>query len=64
VYLNKYVTTCTVTKGTENEALLWKIAVLGMGKDPVGAGTFFPSPILVYYIPPCWKCLPARRNVK
>jgi hypothetical protein len=21
-----------------------------MGKDPVGAGTFCPSPILVYYI--------------
>jgi hypothetical protein len=26
-----------------------------MGKDPVGAGTFFPSPMLVYYIPPCRK---------
>ncbi len=35
-----------------------------MRKDPVGAGTFCPLPILIFYIPPCWKCLPAWRNVK
>ena len=35
-----------------------------MGKAPVGAGTFCPLTILVFYIPPCWKCLPAWRNVK
>jgi hypothetical protein len=46
----------TVTKANQNEALLWKIAVLGMKKPPVGPGTFFPSPILVFYIPPCRKC--------
>ncbi len=28
-------------------------------KPPVGAGTFCPAPILIFYIPPCWKCLPA-----
>jgi len=28
-------------------------------KTPVGAGTFCPPPILVFYIPPCRKCLPA-----
>jgi hypothetical protein len=27
-------------------------------KPPVGAGTFFPLHILVFYIPPCWKYLP------
>ncbi len=59
MYTVLYIVQYTVTKGTQNEALLWKIAVLGMGKDPVGAGTFCPSPILVFYIPPCWKCLPA-----
>jgi hypothetical protein len=37
----------TVTRATQNEALLWKVAVLGMKKPPVGAGTFCPSPILV-----------------
>jgi hypothetical protein len=54
----------TVTKANQNEALLWKVAVLGKEKPPVGAGTFFPSPTLVFYIPPCRKCLPAWRNVK
>jgi hypothetical protein len=54
-----YYVTYTVTKGTKNEALLWKIAVVGMG-----AGTFCPSPILVFYIPSSWKCLPAWRNAK
>jgi hypothetical protein len=42
-----------------NEAFLWKIAVLGMEKPPIGAGTFCPSPVLVLYIPPCRKCFPA-----
>jgi hypothetical protein len=28
-----------------------------MGKDPVGAGTFRPSHMLVFYIPPCRKVL-------
>jgi hypothetical protein len=52
-----------VTKANENEALLWKIAVLRK-KSPVGARTFCPSPILVFYIPSCWKCLPAWRKAK
>jgi hypothetical protein len=30
----------TVTKAAQNEALLWKVAVLGMVKPPVDAGTF------------------------
>jgi hypothetical protein len=54
----------TVTKGTQKEALLWKIAVLRMEKNPVGVGTFCPSLMLVFNIPPCWKCFPASRNVK
>jgi hypothetical protein len=54
----------TVTKANQNEALLWKVAVLGKEKPPVGAGTFFPSPTLVFYNPPCRKCLPEWRNVK
>jgi hypothetical protein len=33
-------------------------------KPPVGAGTFYPSPMLVFYIPPCWKRLRAWRNVR
>jgi hypothetical protein len=37
----------TVTRATQNEALLWKITVLGMKKPPVGAGTFYPLPILL-----------------
>ncbi len=45
----------TVTKATQNEALLWKIAVLGREKLPVGTGAFFPFPILAFYIPPCRK---------
>jgi hypothetical protein len=28
-------------------------------KTPVGAATFCPSPLLVFYIPPCRKCLSA-----
>jgi hypothetical protein len=28
-------------------------------KPPVGAGTFCPSPILAFYIPPCQKYLSA-----
>jgi len=39
-----------VTKTTQNEALLWKITVLGKDKNLVGAGTFYTSPILVIYI--------------
>ncbi len=56
--------TYTVTKANQNEALLWKVAVLGMEKPPVGVGTFCPSPMLAFYIPPCRKCPPAWRNVK
>jgi len=48
----------TVTRATQNEALLWKITVLGKKKLPVGGGTFCPLPILVFYILPCWKYLP------
>ena len=40
----------TVTKTTQNEALLWKITILGKDKILVGAGTFYTSPILVIYI--------------
>jgi hypothetical protein len=29
-----------------------------MKKPPVGAGTFFPLPILIFYILLCWKYLP------
>jgi hypothetical protein len=39
----------TVTKATQNEALLWKITVLGMTKSPVGAGKVCPLSILVFY---------------
>ena len=39
----------TVTKATQNEALLWKIVVLEREKSPFGAGTFCPSPILAFY---------------
>jgi hypothetical protein len=46
----------TVIKAYQNEALLWKIAVAGMKKPPVGPGTFFPSPMLVFYIPPFRIC--------
>jgi hypothetical protein len=48
----------TVTRATQNEALLWNIAGLGMKKTPVGAGTFCPLSILVFYISPCWIYLP------
>jgi hypothetical protein len=32
-------------------------------KTPVGDGTFCPSPILAFYIPPCRKCLSASGAV-
>jgi hypothetical protein len=51
----------TVGKANQNEALLWKIAVLGMKNTPVGDGNVFPSPMLAFYIPSCRKCLPALR---
>jgi hypothetical protein len=35
-----------------------------MEKPPVGAGTFCPLPLLVFYISPCRKTYPAWRNVK
>ena len=35
-----------------------------MGKDPVGAGTFCPSPMLVFYIPPCQKCQRRAKSFK
>jgi hypothetical protein len=38
--------TYTVTKTDQNEALRWKISVLGMKKPPVSAGTFCPLPLL------------------
>jgi hypothetical protein len=46
----------TVTKANQNEALLWKTAVLEMKKPPVVAGTFCPSTMLVFYIPSSQKC--------
>jgi hypothetical protein len=39
----------TVTKASQNEALLWKVEVLGMVKPPVDAGTFCPSPPFWYF---------------
>jgi hypothetical protein len=38
----------TVTKANQNEALLWKVAVLEMEKPPAGAGTFCPLPLLAF----------------
>jgi hypothetical protein len=29
-----------------------------MKKPPLGAGTFCPLPILIFYIDPCWEYLP------
>jgi hypothetical protein len=43
----------SVTRATQNEALLWKIAILKMKNPPVGAGIFCPLPILFIYISPC-----------
>jgi hypothetical protein len=43
----------TVTRTTQNEAVLWKSAGPGMKKPPVGAGTFCPLPILIFYFLPC-----------
>jgi hypothetical protein len=51
----------TVGKANQNEALLWKIAFLGMKKPTIGAGTFSPSPMLVFYITSFRKCIPAWR---
>jgi hypothetical protein len=50
-----------VGKANQNEALLWKIAFLGMKKPTIGAGTFSPSPMLVFYITSFRKCIPAWR---
>jgi hypothetical protein len=48
----------TVTRAAQNEALLWKIAVLGMKKAPCWCRNILrPSPILLFYIPPCCKFL-------
>jgi hypothetical protein len=41
---------CTVTKANQNEALLSKIAVLGIKKTPCWCRKFF-LPFLVFYIP-------------
>jgi hypothetical protein len=48
----------TVTRTTQNEAVLWISAGLGMKKPPVGAGTFCHLPILIFYFLPCWKYRP------
>jgi hypothetical protein len=53
----------TVTRSNQNEALLWKSAVMGVQKAPVDTGTFCSSPILVFYIPPFGKCLPSSGAV-
>jgi hypothetical protein len=42
VFLLTKIRHYTVTRATQNEALLWKIAVLRMKKPHVGDGTFFP----------------------
>jgi hypothetical protein len=36
-----------------------KLQIREWKKPSVGAGTFCTSPILVFDIPPCRKCLPA-----
>ncbi len=41
----------TVTKANQKEALLWKIALLGMEEPPVDAGTFVRRPCC------CWADL-------
>ncbi len=46
-YILKYIR-YTVTKANQNETLFWKMAILGMEKPPVCAGTFCPSPIVVF----------------
>ncbi len=51
-------------ENVNNKAFLWKIAVLGMEKLPVGAGTSCPWPMLVFYIPPCRKTFTEWRNAK
>jgi hypothetical protein len=33
-----------------------------MKKPPVGAGTFCPLSILIFYILPCWKYLPSLKQ--
>jgi hypothetical protein len=35
-----------------------KLHFWGCKKPPVDSGTFCPSPILLFYILPCWKYLP------
>jgi hypothetical protein len=45
LYYSPCVFRYTVTKANQNEALLWKIAVLGTKKSPVGARKFSPSPM-------------------
>jgi hypothetical protein len=49
----------TVTRATPNEALLWKITVLGMIKTPVGAGTFWPLSI-----PYCYRKIPEEPRIE
>ncbi len=51
-------------QNTNNDALFWKIAVLGMERPPVGAGTSCSSPMLYFNIPPCRKTFTALRNIK
>ena len=58
------ITLCGRAQNVNNEAFLWKTAVLGREKPPVCAGTSCPWPILVFYIPPCRKTFTAWRNVK
>ena len=58
------ITLCGRAQNVNNEAFLWKTAVLGREKPTVGAGTSCPWPILVFYIPPCRKTFTAWRNVK
>jgi hypothetical protein len=53
----------TVTRALQNEALLWKIQAWECKKPPVDSGTFCNLSILVFYIPPFWKCLPGSGAV-
>ncbi len=56
------VTLYRKTQNINNLSFLWKIAVLGTEKPPVGVGTSCPSPMLVFYIPSCQKTFTAWRG--
>jgi hypothetical protein len=61
------VTLHGITQNINNEAFLWKIAVLEKEKPPIGAGLrehLVPRPCWLFCIPPFRKTFTAWRNVK